>query len=317
MAAGDRVLAPGHIQFGELLLGPGTPYRWRKITGWSDSPSFDSGTTNRPAGHGAYPGDLWAQPRTITVDEITIRAPAARIGAAVAAFEAGAVSLVDEVPLVVQVDERGPLMVWARCLRWSVPTGRGYRVGTITGCALQFEATDPRRYSLAEQQAEAGLPVDEAGLDWQVAGAVEQGLDWHLTTSPPPAGGPAVEAGLAFGAGGASGSLTATNAGNADAPAVLTFIGPVTSPSLRCVRTGRRWEYDITLGPGEQLVVDAAAATVTLGGASRIYTVTDLSAPEQLLAVPPGTHDFAFRGAPDVPPHPDARALLRWRHAYW
>ncbi|MFE7634455.1 hypothetical protein ACFU7Z_10580 [Kitasatospora sp. NPDC057518] len=306
---------PGHIQFGEqLLLGPGTPYRWRTLSGWSDSPAWDSGTTPRPAGHGAYPGELWAQPRTITVDDIVIRAPAARIGAVVEAFEAGAVSLDDELPLVVQVDERGPLMVWARCLRWSVPTRRGYRVGTITGAALMFEATDPRRYSLAEQQAVAGLPVDESGLDWQLAGQVERGLDWHLTTPP---GGPVVEGGLAFGAGGSTGILTAANNGKAPAPAVVTFVGPVTQPSLRCGRTGRRWAYDITLGPGEQLVVDGAAGTVTLGGASRLYTVAALSSPEQLLVVPPGVTDFRFAGAADVPPHPDARALLRWRHAYW
>ncbi|MGW2541076.1 phage distal tail protein [Kitasatospora sp. NPDC001574] len=316
MGAGDRVLAPGHIQFGEqLLLGPGTPYRWRTLSGWSDSPAWDSGTTNRPAGHGAYPGALWAQPRTVTVDGIVIRAPAGRIGAVVGQFEAGAVSLDDELPLVVHLDERGPLMVWARCLRWSVPTGRGYRVGTITGCALQFEAADPRRYSLAEQHADTGLPVDEQGLDWHLDAAAERGLDWHLAT--PPGGAPPTEDGITFGSGGSTGIITATNAGKAPSPGVLVFTGPVEQPSLVDLRTGRRWEYDITLGAGEQLVVDGAGGTVTLSGSSRLHTVTDRSAPEQLLAVAPGTSDFAFAGAPDSVPHPAARAELRWRHAHW
>ncbi|MEV7777796.1 hypothetical protein [Kitasatospora sp. NPDC088351] len=315
MTAGDRVTLPGHVQFGELLLGPGTPYRWRKLSGWSDSPAWDSGTTNRPAGHGAYPGALWAQPRTISIDDIVIRAPASRIGAVVAAFEAGAVSLDDELPLVVCVDERGPLLVWARCLRWSVPVSRGYRVGTITGCSLQFEATDPRRYSLTEQHADTGLPIDEQGLDWHLDAAAERGLDWHLAT--PPGGAPPTEDGITFGSGGSTGILTATNAGKAPAPAVLVFTGPVEQPSLVDLRTGRRWEYDITLGTGEQLVVDGAAGTVTLSASSRLHTVTDRSAPEQLLAVAPGTTDYAFAGAPDTVPHPAARAELRWRHAHW
>ncbi|MFJ1708578.1 hypothetical protein [Kitasatospora sp. NPDC088346] len=299
MAAGDRVTLPGHIQFGEqLLIGPGTAYRWRTLTGWEDSPALDSGTVSRPAGHGAYPGELWAQPRTITVEGITIRAPVAQLGEAVRRFGAGASSMDGEQPLVVHLDDRGPLVVWARCLRRSVPVGKGYRTGTVPGAALLFEASDPRRYSLTEQAVEVGLPRDEVGLDWHVpSGESLLALD--------------------FGAAGSTGTLSAINAGDAPAPAVLAISGPVVSPSFTCARTGLRWAYDITLGPGDELLVDAAAGTVTLAGASRLYTATPLSAPEQLLVIPPGENAFVFRGAAESVPDPAARAVLRWRHAYW
>ncbi|MFF0293145.1 hypothetical protein ACFYST_08140 [Kitasatospora sp. NPDC004614] len=442
MPAGDRVTAPGHIQFGDLLLGPGTPYRWRELPGWEDSPAVDSGTTPRPSAHGAYPGDLWAQPRTITVDKLTIRATASRIGAAVWELKAGTALSEDEQPLVVMLDERGPLLVWARCLRQAIPIGKGYRTGTVAGCALQFEASDPRRYSLAEQSAETGLPRDEAGLDWhvspsapvqvlpalQAAGQVPLTAWWALqglalgsaadaatvtvtaaTSNNPaqlawvgPAGGTAAfpvrpgdtvtfralqlpagaevnmewanaagdylsssygatadqvtgtaPAGAAYvrpvmewsavptpatvpigastltmpsphdesllsldlGSAGSAGTLAVTNAGDAPAPAVLAFRGPVTGPSLTDTATGRTWSYDIELAAGDELLVDGATGEVTLAGASRLYTTT--GAPEQLLVVPPGPREFAFRAAPDTPIHPAARAVLRWRHAYW
>ncbi|WP_052390768.1 phage tail family protein [Streptomyces sp. NRRL B-24484] len=444
MPAGDKVTAPGHVQFGDLLLGPGTPYRWRTIAGWEDTPGLDSGTINRPAAHGAYPGELWAQPRTITLDGITIRSPADQIGATVRQLAAGTALSTDEQPLVVQLDERGPLMVFARCLRRAIPVGKGYRVGTITGAALQWEASDPRRYSLAEQSAETGLPRDEAGLDWHVspsgpvqvlpalqaagqtpltawwalqgltlgstAGAAtvtvtaatsnlpaqvawvgpaggtsafpvrpgdsvtfralqlpagaEVNIEWssaagdYLSTTygqsadqvsgaapanaayvrpimewdaiPTPATVPIGASTLTvpspysesllsldLGTAGSTGTLTAYNAGNADAPAQLAIRGPISGPTLTDMTTGRTWSYDIELAAGDELLVDSAAGTVTLGGASRLYTATSTSAPEQLLVIPPGVREFAFRAAPDTPTDPAARAVLRWRHAYW
>ncbi|MGW3322509.1 phage distal tail protein [Streptomyces virginiae] len=159
MAAGDRVVVPGHVQFGdELLLGPGTAYRWRTLDGWEDSPGLDSGTVNRSDAHGAYPGRLLAQPRTITLDEMVIRTEPRRMGATVRALRAATALRDDEQPLVVMLDDEPPLLSFARCLRRSIPVGvGGYAIGVVQGAALMFEATDPRRYSLVEQRAETRL----------------------------------------------------------------------------------------------------------------------------------------------------------------
>jgi hypothetical protein len=72
---------------------------------------------------------------------------------------------------VAWLDERGPLLVHARAVRRAVPTTTGYRLGTIVGGAIEFVATDPRRYALAEQTVTGGLPAAEAGLRWESADA--------------------------------------------------------------------------------------------------------------------------------------------------
>ncbi|WP_432155525.1 phage distal tail protein [Streptomyces sp. bgisy153] len=183
-AAGALVTQPGHVQYGDLLLGPGTPYRWRTLTGWGDLPALDSGSVQRSDAHGAFPGLLLAQSRTIGVDGLVVRAPGAQIGEVVGRLEAGTAPRVDEIPLVVWVDERGPLMSYARAVRRAVPTTTGYRLGTITGGAIEWVASDPRRYALAEQAATAMLPVSEDGLKWETAAVEKLPADQAAGTGP-------------------------------------------------------------------------------------------------------------------------------------
>ncbi|MER7464044.1 hypothetical protein [Streptomyces sp. NPDC097981] len=277
MAAGDRVTAPGHVQFGELLLGPYTAYRWKNLTGWEDSPGVDSGTVPRSDAHGAYPGRLLAQPRTITLDDIVIRTEPRRMGTAVRSLRAATALREDEQPLVVMLDDEPPLLCFARCLRRSIPVGvGGYAIGVVQGAALQFEATDPRRYSLIEQQAETRLP--SSGL-------------------PSP--------------------LHAVNAGDAPSHPVITVRGPLSLPSLTNTGTGQVIEYDIDLGAADTLLVDTAAGTVTLNGnASALNTATARSALEQLYTLPPGPSSLLFRTAPGAA-DPRASVSVRWRAAYW
>ncbi|MEV0559457.1 hypothetical protein AB0I27_39175 [Streptomyces sp. NPDC050597] len=173
-AAGALVTQPGHIQYGDLLLGPGTPYRWRTLTGWEELPPLDSGTVQRSDAHGAFPGLLLAQSRTIGVDGLVVRAPRAQIGEVVGRLATATVPRVDEIPLVAWLDERGPLLAYARAVRRAVPTTTGYRLGTIVGGAIEWVATDPRRYALAEQASTATLPMSEPGLNWQAPDAQQQ-----------------------------------------------------------------------------------------------------------------------------------------------
>ncbi|MFF0630390.1 phage distal tail protein [Streptomyces sp. NPDC004296] len=301
MAAGDMVTAPGHVQFGELLLGPGTPYRWQSLTGWEDSPGLDSGTVPRADAHGAIPGRLLAQPRTITVDGLVVRADPGAVGTVVRHL-AAATALGDvERPLVVRLDDSPPLLSWARCIRRAIPVAKGgYTIGVVVGGALQFEASDPRRYALVEQRVEARLPMPEPGLDWHLAPGPEH-LDWPLV----------------FGAPGSTGALSAVNDGDAPTHPTIVFRGPVARPSLTNVNTGDRIEYDLALAADDELLVDTAAGTVTLNGtASRLYTVTARSVPEATFTLPPGTTTYAFRAAPGAT-DPRAACSVRWRSAYW
>jgi len=292
---------PGHVQYGDLLFGPGTPYRWQRITGWEDLPALDSGTVARSDAHGAFPGQLLAQSRTIGLDGLIVRAPRTQIGAVVAALNAGTAPVVDELPFVAWLDDRGPLLAYARATRRAVPAGKGYTLGVITGGAVEFEATDPRRYELTERTATATLPTAEQGLDWHADGAGgEAGLVWPLE----------------FGEAGSTGALAVDNRGEAATHPVITFRGPMVRPSLTNLGTGDVLEYDLPLAAGDVLTVDTRAGTVTLNGAaSRIYTATSRSVPEQTFTLAPGTTNLIFRADPSS--DPAASVVVRYRSAYW
>lgn len=298
---GDQVTHPGHVQYGSLLIGPGTPYGWQSLTGWADSPTLDSGTVPRADAHGALPGRLLAQPRTITLDGLIVRTAPGAMTAAVRHLAAATGPVADELPLVVRLDTAPPLLCWARCIRRSVPVGTGgYAIGIATEGALQWEATDPRRYEVDEQRASARLPAAEPGLDWGAASAHE-GLRWPLE----------------FGEPGSTGALSATNTGDAPTHPTITIRGPVTRPALTCLETGDTLEYDITLATNDTLTVDTAAGTVVLNGtANRLYSATTRSMPEQSLALDPGVSGFIFRAAPGST-DPRASCTMRWRSAYW
>ncbi|MFE1378679.1 hypothetical protein ACFW6S_07015 [Streptomyces sp. NPDC058740] len=301
MAPGDLVTLPGHVQIGDLLLGPRTGYGWQTLTGWEETPAYDSGTVNRSDAHGAYPGRLLAQPRTITLDGVVIRTDPGRMGAAVRALSAATTLRDDEQPLVIRLDDSPPLLSWVRCIRRVVPVGTGgYAIGVVTGAAAQFEATDPRRYGVAEQQATANLP------------RAEPGLDWHLAPGPEGVTYP-----LDFGAPGSTGSLRAVNEGDAPAHPTLLIRGPVSLPSITNINTGELVEYDLDLAADDELLVDTRDGTVTLNGtASRLYTATARSSPENLFTLPPGSASLLFRAAPGSI-DPRASAEIRWRSAYW
>ncbi|MFJ7902370.1 phage distal tail protein [Streptomyces sp. NPDC096198] len=301
MSAGDRVRLPGHVQFGELLLGPSTPYGWKTLTGWEDTPGTDSGNVNRADAHGSYPGRLLAQSRMITVDGVVIRTEPGRMGTAVRELSAATALRDDELPLVIRLDDSPPLLAFARCLRRAVPVGTGgYGVGVVTGAAFQFEATDPRRYSLTEQQVDTSLPMPEPGLDWHLDPGPE-----HLDTP------------LDFGTPGSTGTVVTVNDGDALSHPVIAFVGPVSLPSLTHLGTGDVIEYDIELAVDDVLLVDTREGTVTLNGtASRLYTATARSVPENTFTLAPGTAALSFRAAPGSV-DPRASCTLQWRSAYW
>ncbi|MFE7262261.1 hypothetical protein ACFU9B_09360 [Streptomyces sp. NPDC057592] len=301
MAPGDLVALPGHVQFDELLLGPGSAYGWQSLSGWEETPEYESGSVNRADGHGSYPGRLLAGPRTITLEGIVIRTDPGWMGGAVRALAAATALRDDEQPLVIKLDDSPPLLSWARCIRRAVPVATGgYAIGLVTEGRVQFEASDPRRYGLIEQQDTTPLP------------APEPGLDWHLDPGPEALAYP-----LEFGAPGSTGTLLAVNDGDAPSHPLITIRGPVSRPSVTNLRTGEAIEYDLDLAADDELLVDTRDGTVTLNQtASRLYTATARSVPEQLFALAPGTTSFVFRAAPGST-DPRASASIRWRSAYW
>lgn len=64
---------PTRIEWRGLVVG-GDPYRGRKLDGWEDLPTLDSGDVERPVRHGAWAGTSYAQARTVTLNGL-IRCP--------------------------------------------------------------------------------------------------------------------------------------------------------------------------------------------------------------------------------------------------
>lgn len=286
----------GQVQWGDLLLGPGTDY-WiaaEGLTGWEELPGLESADANRPAGHGGWPGAQWASPRTVTAQMWFAPEPGGGPEAALKALRAlrAATAVRDEEEWLAVRLYGETLAVRARVVQRVVPTDRQFLSSRLAKATLQWKAMDPRRYEAVEQRDTVGLPAPEPGLTWP--------LTWPL----------------AWGTPASTGDLAVDNTGSAPAHPVITFAGPCVNPRLANRTSGIWLEYGITLTQGDELVVDTADGTVTFNGtASRRHTATVGSAPEELFVLAPGVNQLSFRaGDGDAGA---ARATVSWRSADW
>jgi hypothetical protein len=294
--AGELVVGPGLVQYGDLLLGRcraegvETPYRWSNLSGWDESPAVDSGTVLRPTSHGGWPGPHYAQTRIITLDEIRVRTAPGGIGPAVAAFEAGLpIGRDEEVPLTVQLDSRGPRTAYARVLRRFLPATRTRGLGQEAGGIVQWEASDPRLYDPADPVVGTGLPSPPAGYAYNITYPID------------------------YGTAGSTGSAAFSNLGNADSHPVLTITGDCELPAVTHVGSGRVLEFDVELAVGDTLVVDCWAGSVLLNGlSSRLSTLTARSSLLRAFVLAPGTNELSFRAASGSAATMTASRLSAW-----
>jgi hypothetical protein len=311
--AGELLTQDNQAQFGEtLLMGPGTGYviTGAGITGWEDSPGFDSADVLRPGSAGAWPGARFAQTRTVTVPVsiLPMHDPDGRDGTQLLrALQLATRINADEVELAIRM--RGEtLMCWAR-INSRIPEALGttwMAMGEV-GLPLQFLATDPRRYSLEEHTLSAGPPTRSEGLQYVAAGGADR-IEYTAV------GGVGR---LDWGVDGNIGNVTAINAGTESTPPVITFYGPTTTPSV-LVQSAETddlvLEYDIALVSGETLTLDPRAGTVLLNGsADRNYTVTARSGLLEELLLPPGESQLSFR---QQSTDTASSMTVAWRDAY-
>lgn len=144
--------------------------------------------------------------------------------------------------------------------------------------ALVLAAPDPRRYSIGDIPQSTGLPATSV-------------VGWTY---------PRVYPRLYGGSGGpGQGSVYFDQVGDYDqVGALIVFTGPLITPTVAHVQTGRVLSFDLTLGENDSLAVDLAAGTALLNAsASRIGTLTPGSAWFLLV---PGANELQFRGAAGV-----------------
>lgn len=264
-AAGALVTGPGMLQYGELLLGSGTPAGWLELTGWRERPAVDLSDSPRPQAHGTYPGDVFAGSRVVTFKFMLRGTPADKLLALDALERYVPVDSTDR--LLAVDDGSGPWFTLARTTALYVPQGKHFRHEPLE-CWVQFTCDDPRRYSLDAASGLVGAPVSNGGLIYPLTYPLDYGTS-------------------------SSGSSTLTNEGSTTTPIVAVFSGPLATPILHTAL----WSmgFDLNLAAGETLVVDTKAGTVLLNGtADRLYAIRTDSDPLEQIGLPPGDTTVAL-----------------------
>lgn len=269
--SGELITGDGQLQFKEYLLGDNEKTFLVTLTGWEDLPSVDSSNTIRPASHGAWPGKKLAGQRIITwsgrfaapeetwVDDLTELK-------SVFSLPLGT----EEYEIVVRTRTTTQLVYGTVSAR-SLPVDYSY---SYYGAALtlQFECSDPRKYSLGEHNVFISMPADS-----------EDGLDYPLVYP------------LDYGVAAPSSSMNVQNEGDAVSPMTLTINGPCVNPTVLNSTTGKILSFDITLTSTDDLIIDTRNGTVLLNGTvDRLYTRTLTSSPIVGFNLNPGDNQITI-----------------------
>lgn len=287
MAAGDLITDVLQMEWRGTLWGwPVSSVGFTDLSGWLDAPDLRGENAARPGRHGAYPGQKRAGERTIEV-ELTVLA---EDYTALQAIRNAANFAEDpqEEALVAWFGTDTAQLVYARLERCKVPTDRDWSLGHHRA-TLQWVATDPRRYSVAEHSLTLGLPSTATG-----------GLSFPLAFP------------LSFGSGSGAGQLSVLNAGPAATWPILEIAGPVTGPTVINASTGQQLVFDPTfvIDDGQTLVIDTDARAVTVSGVSRRNRL--MIAQWFPLAAGTTAITWATTGLYD----PGAGLTVRWRDAW-
>jgi hypothetical protein len=273
---------------GLTLGGPGNgPYHVEEITGWDDWPETTNLGQARTRGHGDFPGEQYARARIVTVSG-TISSRQAR--------DHLAQLLLDDTPVTSDVEDLAietfgrPLTAGAQLVRRSLPVALDYASGSVP-FALQWRCPDPLRYG-PEKRASTGLPTPGTGLQFPLF-----------------AGG-----GLDFGSLGASGQMTLTNDGSADAGVVFGVVFGETHPGFELSAAGQRITYSAPVPARQTITVDTDAGTVVAEGTAD--RGSELTAADWLTVPRRGSLTVQFTSLGGIV-DTVALATARWKDAHW
>lgn len=278
-------LAEGQVQIRDLIIGPGTPYRFVKgqhFNPFNRAVRADQGGA-RAWAHGSWSGAEWAEQVAVPMRLVVLATGAAdyadRLHDLLAAFAPSSTDLELTFCLGgVEYLMRGrPRMV--------DPESRHIDGHVYVQAA--WVALDPGIYSATQHQVQVGLPIATGGLTLPVAAPFS------------------IEAEFV------SGRRPITNAGTRDTGLQLRVDGPVETPQISLLTDAgtTTLRVHVTVESGQWLDIDTAARTVYLNGmASRRGKATG-SWP----VLPPGTAEVAFAAASY---EAAARLTVQWRDAW-
>ena len=242
----------------------GSQWILTNLGGWFGGLDVRDGPIDRPLQDGSYDGPSQFASRVVTLEGTVVALDTGSLQVAmeqVASLLAGPVRVG---PLV--VDEE----VLSRSRQAQVRLGGPTLIQKISPVAAEFSLSlycaDPYRYSTDLHEATTTRFAAGAGRTYNLV------PDRH------------------YGASGVSGVVSCPNAGTTTSWPTFTFSGPLVNPAARLVG-GPGIEVRLTLVDGQTLVVDMAARTVLLDGASRRSSVTFES---EFFGLLPGDNQIYF-----------------------
>lgn len=288
--AGDMITGNGQLEFRGYVLGDNETTFLGSITGWDDLPGIESGNTSRANSHGSWVGRKLANQRVITWNgRFSPPDPEGWDKALRELRNAFSLPLgTEEDAIVIQSIGEKKLCFGAVVAR-SIPMDESYGYYGAN-VAIQFECSDPRRYSLNENLWTLELPpVIEVGLNYPLTYPLDYGIEITSSTG------------------------TLVNDGDVISPVTLVFSGPATRPALVNKTANTKLEFDITLGESEFLEINTRTGTVMLNGiADRLYTRTARSAPILSFGLMPGENEMQITAEDWDEP---ASVSISWRDA--
>lgn len=243
----------------------GNIWIWQEIEGWFGGLDVRAAPVPRPLADGEHDGPAPFGGRTVTVS-----------GSLVATSRAGLQRGMDRLAGVLAsgTRRRGPLIIdeaqrgLARqaLVRLAGPTMITRTSTYQAEWSISLYAADPIRHGLTEHSLHL-IPFSSGG-----------GRVYNLVPN------------RHYGTSDQSGTGDAHNAGNTNAPMVISLIGPCLNPSVRLVG-GDAVRYMGTVIAGEVVVIDTGRRTVLLNGANRRQ---NLSADSRWITLPPGDSRLLF-----------------------
>ena len=258
------------FQYGTLLMGPSTNIGIVGVSGLDDLPSFRTSDTDRPQDHGMYAGKDYLSGRVVELDLRITAASDAAFRSTIQALNDATVIAAAEGILTFQLPGMASnRILFVRPRKRSLPQDWDYAAARKGNGALQFFATDPRIYDATQSSSSTAAATSGGGRTYN--------RTYNLT----------------YAAGGAGGTINATNAGNFPTRPTVRIDGPVTDPRIENVTAGKYLQFSgLTLASGEWLDIDFQNRTVLLNGTASRYNY--LTSTSSFWELGPGNNQIYF-----------------------
>lgn len=286
---GDLITGVRQIEWNGLLLGSGTPYQWKQLTGWDTMPGLDLADTDRPADHGAYPGRGLYQSRTVALTA-TVNSDADFTEELIALLRARTGYGDVEQPLII-ADAGATLWAACRVINRDI-THEKSRTQGIHPASVQWKASFPARYGLDEHTLTLTPGTATGGLTYPLTYPLDYGTP--------------------------SGGSTGVVSNGGEAPCVPTVVvsGPASAGFGVLTGDGRFLGLDLALAVGETATFDTRDGTVMINDTSdRTSFLSTVSVPPELWRLDPG--DTTVQLIVPAGAAAGTQAQVTWSDTYW